>query len=127
MATFTHSNNHYTNGLSEEKTTILQPKKYKKITSGVAVKLLGSKQDWVIKGKNDLFKYLVVLDGHGKGNVLNQLTKLKWNELLLTHNERPDHLLKAINEYLALGPNSFTINADNFRDGSTCSIVKMFI
>ena len=124
MATFTHSNSHYTNGLSEEKTTIVQPRKYKKVTSGVAIKLLGSKQDWVTKGQNDLFKYIVVLDGHGKGNVLNELTKLKWNELLLSHNDRPDHLLTAINEYLALGSDGSTPN--NFRDGSTCSIVKMF-
>lgn len=126
MASFAHSSNHYTNGLSEEKTTIIQPRKYKKVTSGVAIKLLGSKQDWVIKGQNDLFKYLVVLDGHGKGSVVEQLIKLKWNDLLLTHNERPDHLLAAINEYIILGPYSFTLLADNFRDGSTCSIVKMF-
>lgn len=126
MATFAHSSNHYTNSLSEEKTTIIQPRKYRKITSGVAIKLLGSKQDWVIKGKNELFRYLVVLDGHGKGNVVNQLMNLKWNELLLTHNERPDHLLTAINDYLILGPYDFTLLTDNFRDGSTCSIVKMF-
>jgi len=124
MATFAHSSNHYTNVLSEEKTTIIQPRKYRKITSGVAIKLLGSKQDWVIKGKNDLFRYLVVLDGHGKGNVLNKLVKLEWNELLLSHNNRPDHLLKAINEYLALDSNNSIAN--NYRDGSTCSIVKMF-
>ncbi len=126
MATFAHSNNHYTRGLNEEKSKITTTKS-KIIESGVAVKLIGSKQDWVLKGSNELFKYLVILDGHGKGNVVNKLKGLDWNTILVEHNERPDHLILNINEYLSID-NSTSISkpVDNFRDGTTCSIVKMY-
>lgn len=46
MATFAHSNNHYTRELNEEKSKITTTKS-KIIESGVAIKLIGSKQDWV--------------------------------------------------------------------------------
>lgn len=130
MATFAHSSNHYTNALSEEKITSISNINYdkpKRIDSGVAVKLLGSKQDWCLKGTNELFKFLVILDGHGKGNVVNKLKGLDWNTILLEHNERPDHLILNINEYLSIDNSTSTSKpADNFRDGTTCSIVKMY-
>ena len=130
MATFAHSSNHYTNSLSEEKNTSISNINYdkpKRIDSGVAVKLLGSKQDWCLKGTNELFKFLVILDGHGKGNVVNKLKGLDWNTILLEHNERPDHLILNINEYLSIDNSTSTSKpADNFRDGTTCSIVKMY-
>ena len=69
------------------------------------------------------FKYLVVLDGHGKGNVIKQLKTLDWNQILF-ENEFADEVLISINKLLVNDQNG-TIS-DNFRDGSTCSIVKMF-
>ena len=56
MTTFTHSDNHYTNALSEEKNSLVtNVDESKSIRSGVGVKLIGSKQDYVMKGSNDLF------------------------------------------------------------------------
>ena len=128
MATFTHSTNHYTNASSEEKKhTVNNIDELKLIRSGVGVKLLGSKQDWVIKGSNDLFKFIIVLDGHGKGKVVEKLKYFDWNKSLIKHNERPDHLIISINEYLSLDNSSSSSTISwNFRDGSTCSIVKMY-
>ena len=128
MSTFAHSNNHYTNALSEEKNPLVTNfDESKSIRSGVGVKLIGSKQDWLIKGSNDLFKYIIVLDGHGVGNVVEKLKYFDWNKALVKHNERPDHLIISINEYLSIDYSSSTSKpADNFRDGSTCSIVKMY-
>lgn len=121
MATFAHSNTHYTNGLNDQE--INESNTTKKNHSGVAVKLIGSKQDWVIKGNNDKFQFIVVLDGHGKGNVVNTLKTLDWNKILL-ENEFANQVLLSINKILSRDKNDKI--ADNFRDGSTCSIVKMY-
>ena len=128
MTTFAHSNNHYTNALSEEKNSLVtNVDESKSIRSGVGVKLIGSKQDYVMKGSNDLFKFIIVLDGHGEGNVVEKLKHFDWNKALIKHNERPDHLIISINEYLSIDYSTSTSKpADNFRDGSTCSIVKMY-
>ena len=50
--------------------------------------MIGSKQDYVMKGTNDLFKYIIVLDGHGEGNVVEKLKYFDWNKALIKHNER---------------------------------------
>ena len=120
MTTFTHSYGHYTNDLvGEEKLT----SNCKDIHSGVALKLIGSRQDWVIKGHNDRFHFIVVLDGHGKGNVIKQLKTFDWNKILL-ENEFADEVILSINKLLVNDKNGDI--ADNYRDGSTCSIVKMY-
>ena len=123
MATFTHSINHYTNALNDEEKNTSSEVYSNKIHSGVAVKLIGSQQDWVIKGHNDKFHFTVVLDGHGKGNVVNKLKLLDWNKILL-ENEFADQVLLSINKFLSCDKHGKI--ADHFRDGSTCSIVKMY-
>tara|TARA_B100000927_G_scaffold274354_1_gene253501 strand:- start:2599 stop:3552 length:954 start_codon:yes stop_codon:yes gene_type:complete len=123
MTTFAHSKNHYTNALDDEKNEASKNNIIKKSHSGVAVKLIGSQQDWVIKGSNTKFRFIVVLDGHGKGNVINHLKTLDWNKILI-ENEYADQVLLSINEFLSCDKNGKI--ADNFRDGSTCSIVKQY-
>ena len=85
--------------------------------------LIGKKQDKVFVGTNELFKWIVVLDGHGKGKVVEKLGKIDWNSLLYNFND-PKKLMNQINLYLC-----YEIDGSlqkNIGDGTTCSIVKIY-
>ena len=119
-----HSAFHYTNGLiTKENLSIAIPRSIK-LSS--ATKQLGSNQDWVSSGSNDHFHWLVVLDGHGKGNVLNKLSLLDWNALLIEFKDDVNSMITHINkENLTFNKNTGK-KYNHFRDGSTCSIVKIY-
>ena len=86
-------------------------------------KLIGKKQDKVFVGENELFKWMVVLDGHGRGQVVEKLGTLDWNNLLYNFND-PKYLINEINLNLCYGKNNSI--EKNLKDGSTCSIVKIY-
>jgi serine/threonine protein phosphatase PrpC len=87
------------------------------------VNLLDKKQDYVQQGSNEQFDWMVVLDGHGKGNVARVLSNLSWNDILMTY-EDPTTLLAHINGHLIYDINGRPQN--NFKDGSTCCIIKNY-
>ena len=71
------------------------------------------KQDFILSGKNSLFEWIVVADGHGHNVVIDILKGIEWNEILLFDN--PIEEIKKL------------INVDTHNSGSTISIVKMFL
>ena len=87
-------------------------------------KLLGSKQDYVICGSRDEYKYHVILDGHGKGLVVNILSTINWDEIVEYH-ESPHQMIHHINKYIITNKNTLEY-ANNKMDGSTCIIVIIF-
>jgi len=87
------------------------------------VKQLDKKQDYVLQGSNEQFDWMVVLDGHGIGRIANHLSTLPWNDMLIDHGD-PTTLLTHINEHLIRDKNGNPQN--NFGDGSTCSIIKVY-
>lgn len=87
-------------------------------------KLIGSKQDYVICGENNEYKYHVVLDGHGKGMVAETLSTINWDKIIEYH-DSPNDMINNINSHLIY--NEYTSEyANNKRDGSTCIIVIIF-
>jgi len=105
------------NSLSNETSTP------KTLWAGCGTKLLGSMQDYAFSGSNELFDWQLILDGHGKGNVVQILSQLLWDHILYTF-ENPDDLLNHINEHLIY--NTIGTFQKNFHDGTTCSIVKIY-
>jgi serine/threonine protein phosphatase PrpC len=95
----------------------------KTLWTGCGTKLLGSMQDYAFCGSNELFDWMLILDGHGKGNVVTILSQLLWDHILHEF-ENPDDLLNHINEHLIY--NKVGGLQNNFHDGSTCSIVKIY-
>lgn len=87
-------------------------------------RLLGSKQDYVITGRTPLFIWMVILDGHGIGRVINILKELDWMNIL-SENPKEEDLMRAININITTYKNGKV--RDNIYDGSTCSIVKIYM
>ena len=96
---------------------------YKTWVSG-DTRLLGSKQDKIKVGKTHLFVWMVILDGHGIGNVINMMDGLDWGKLICENPDEND-LLCAINKNITEYSNGK--DRDNICDGTTCSIVKIYM
>ena len=115
-----HSENHYTNGLiknvsDSESDSESAPNV---VWCGSKTKQLGSRQDFTITGWSRYFTWLVVCDGHGKGKVLNILSKFEWGYYIEKYEDDIDKLIEELKTILS--------KTNNFRDGSTCSIVKIY-
>lgn len=82
------------------------------------VEPLGSNQDHTITGSTELFDYLIIMDGHGLGNCIEQAKLFDWNKIV--SNSSAKQILSAINRELLLRCKSLA------GDGSTISIVKIY-
>ena len=92
------------------------------ITQSIHQKQLGSGQDYVQQGYIDRifdsFHYIIVADGHGRGELSKRLMLFNWHKILI--NDTPKKLLADINKNILLRCPSL------YRDGATISIAKIF-
>ncbi len=79
---------------------------------------LGSNQDHIIVGSTTTFDYIIVFDGHGKGECIKSIKLFDWNKII--SNVSAKQILSAINRELLLKCGSLS------GDGSTISIVKIY-
>ena len=91
------------------------------MTTTFATNQLGSGQDFVTHGSiENEFDYLIVADGHGKGNIIKLLSSPTFDWDTIVKNNTAKTILTAINKTILLNC------LDTYKDGSTLSIVKIF-